>query len=78
MLCCSQFHSISQMATLLPGPSDVPRRRYVPIRRRKVLSPLSRGLLLAGVFALWFCLSFFYYGDRDVSKKESYWTGEEQ
>lgn len=63
------------MATLLPVAKDVPRRRFVPIRRRKVLSPLSRGLLLAGVFALWFCLSFFYYGERD-ERKENYWTGE--
>ena len=36
---------------------------------------MSRGLLLAGVFALWFCLSFFYYGERD-ERKENYWTGE--
>ena len=63
------------MATLLPGPKDLPRHRFVPLRRRKVLSPLSRGLILAGVFALWFCLSFFY-GERDEQKKENYWTGE--
>ena len=75
LLWCLKFYFYFQMATLLPGPKDVPRRRFVPLRRRKVLSPLSRGLLLAGVFALWFCLSFFFYGERDEEMKENYWKG---
>eukprot|EP00095_Tigriopus_kingsejongensis_P005743 maker-scaffold28_size608977-snap-gene-1.17 protein:Tk05743 transcript:maker-scaffold28_size608977-snap-gene-1.17-mRNA-1 annotation:"sodium potassium calcium exchanger" len=51
-------------------------KKYVPFRRRKVLSPIQRGLILGGVFMLWICLSAFY-GDQDSrgNAEEFSWRG---
>ena len=55
------------------------RRPLIPFRRRRVLSPFTRGLLLAAVFLLWCGLSTFYYGgpkDSDVAAAgDRVWTG---
>jgi hypothetical protein len=75
------METATSSSPLLPAPRGVvPRRNrpFIPFRRRGVVSPLTRGLLLAGVFAIWCGLSTIYgNNDADQTKVEGnrHWTG---
>ncbi|TRY77018.1 hypothetical protein TCAL_06364 [Tigriopus californicus] len=56
-------------------PEGSVRPKFVPLRRRRVVSPIQRGMLLGVVFATWICLSHFYFRPQMEAENEPTWKG---
>lgn len=59
----------------IPEETSVVCPKFVPLRRRGVVSPIQRGMLLGVVFATWICLSHFYYRPHTEVENEPTWKG---